>query len=292
MKIARVDRARCLELARIISDARGVIDELIELDPQMVAVRGLVARLGSWGAIAVVANALVSYNLSCRGEDYWLEFSRELAAEGPGDVRRAHAAFLRASRCNRLGLEAKLRRLEKFYGSDPARKLAEDPLAYCGRLGELRDEVARALGSSPGSKTIAFAAKMYYYALRALEGARADDCLEFPGEMPVDRRNALLSAASCIVVCQADLGECAEHLLRERSTAAEAWREVCAASGIPCAKLDTLTWLAVGALRDSGFDARRAAERLHGGRPPQALVRVLDELSACSRPGPRQQFPA
>ncbi len=248
-----VDRERASCIGRLVKSISGFIDLLEENDPQYKAVIELVKNMGSGNAVVVIiANALVSYQLSSRGEDYWrglAEWFSKYSGAYIDDLEKLymiHRSFLENTKYNRMGLVAKIKRLGIFYHSIIAKNLYNNPFTYCGDLSRLVDQLARILNANRESKTIVFSAKMYYYYCR-VHGRKVHG--DIP--IPVDRRNALLSLTSCIVRgCRGEFRKCVLELMsnKYRRVVIDAWKIVSIRSGIPMYRLDSLTWLVAGQL--------------------------------------------
>ncbi|WP_048148724.1 N-glycosylase/DNA lyase [Palaeococcus ferrophilus] len=135
----------------------------------------------------VIANAVVSYQLSGKGEAWWWEFSRHFSENPPeGSIWKAYADFLPRSRTNRrlvAGKVKRLQRLEPFLEPLDLNALGEYYLAGMGRL---RDDIAEALNSKRSAKTIVFAVKMFGYAGRIAFGEFVPYPMEI--EIPDDVR--------------------------------------------------------------------------------------------------------
>ena len=232
-----VDRARISFVARALRNIPASAIDVIELnDPQYVAVKKLVHVHEDRAVALAVANALVSYRLSLPGEKYWLEFaewaSRIQTPSTGNDLVDAMKLFLAESRGNRMVATQKARRLKRVSG------ILENMLQEPGRyrdLSVLVKELADALGARPEEKTIVFAAKMAYYAYRALgiDVVGKDDI-----PIPLDRRMALLTSASGIIGAPPD-----KVFTKYRLDAVRAWHEVSRESGIPALHLDAVVWL-------------------------------------------------
>jgi DNA-(apurinic or apyrimidinic site) lyase len=136
-----INNNRVSELSKIIKDTARIIDLLEENDPQYIAIKRIINKHGcNYTALAVIANALVSYQLSTRGEIYWTKFAEYLAGRsltGINDLYSIHREFLTRTPYNRVGVEYKVRRLQVFYNSLLASQLYREPLMYCRMLDKL-----------------------------------------------------------------------------------------------------------------------------------------------------------
>ncbi len=240
-----VDRGRAVGIGRLLRDSWDLIYRIEENDPQYIAISGLIRRTScGLAAVSVIANALVSYQLTSRGELYWSMFSEWMSGRGGSSVYyllQAHREFLLNTSYNRMGLEAKLKRLDKFYNSSLAEEIRSDPLKYCGRLEDLWGKIASTLNAEKQSKTIVFSVKIYYYVCRACGSSVKGDI-----PVPVDRRIAYVTLSSCLVRgCTGSLKKCSYDLMkpRLRGLVMGAWSIVSAESGIPGYNLDSLLWV-------------------------------------------------
>lgn len=228
---------RVKALASVLREAPASAIDVIELnDPQYHAVKKLVSIHGEAAVALAAANALISYRLSMPGEKYWMEFAGWASKRPrPGSGRELVTEmkeFLAESRGNRMVGLQKARRLERAL---PAlEKLLREPRKY-SNLGLLVRELAGALGARLEEKTIVFAAKMAYYAYRAL-GIEVSGKDDIP--LPLDRRMAVLTSASGLLDAPPD-----RVFTRHRAEAVKAWQMVAAESGIPGIHLDAVVWL-------------------------------------------------
>ncbi|MGC9121843.1 MAG: N-glycosylase/DNA lyase [Thermogladius sp.] len=278
-----VDRDRVRFIAGLLRGLGGFLECFERADPQFSAVRQVVERLGCGkSAVLVVANSLVSYQLSTTGEVYWTEFAKWVVSSA-GGLYEVHRGFLESTRFNRARLLDKLDRLSRFYASRLAAELEADPLRYCGNLQGLVEELARTMGGSPEDKTIAFAGKMLRYVCLACGSETKGDVA-----VPVDRRNALLLLAGCLVGgCGGSLDECVGLLMtRHKRTALAALRELCTTAGVDCVKLDALTWALAGALtgRRRMDEILEAVKGCLGGERIEILSELYSEFSKCLEP--------
>ena len=252
--------------------ARRLLDRAEEVDPQMRAVERILARAGSGvgAAFYVVGVAAISYQLSAKGEVHW-----SLAADfASGDPLGSLREFAARSPSLRVGRPARLARVEKLARYYPTfvRRYSD----YLRDLTLLRDDVAKALGADPDSKTVVFSVKMFYYAAKA-----AGLAVELPTSipLPVDRRVCLISLASRLVEGYEPTLSGARRLLQTgRRLVAEAWGRVCELSGIAPLKLDALLWLLGGCyeLGSPGPALSCALELLRPASEPE--VSLLETL--------------
>ncbi|WP_457754448.1 N-glycosylase/DNA lyase [Thermococcus sp.] len=114
----------------------------------------------------VIANAIVSYQLTATGEQWWWEFAEHFSLNPPEkEIVDAYSRFLTGSKTNRRLTAAKIKRLEKLEPFLAELKL-EDLSNYYYSMASLRNDLAKVLNSKRNAKTIVFAVKMFGYAGR------------------------------------------------------------------------------------------------------------------------------
>ncbi|ASJ10901.1 N-glycosylase [Thermococcus sp. P6] len=174
----------------------------------------------------VLANAIVSYQLSGKGEDWWWEFSRHFSINKEvGSIKKAYASFLPSSRTNRRLVGAKLKRLERL---EPfLRGLNIDDLKeYYDNMLRLRDDLAKALNSGKDAKTIVFAVKMFGYAARiAFKKFKP-----YPMEIPIPEDVRILRYTKRFTT----------------EPPGSFWGRIGRQTGIPPLHIDSLVWPALG----------------------------------------------
>ncbi len=152
-----------------------------------------------------IANALVCYQLSGKGEDYWEEFSKALQnkeIKNFSSVELFFEDFLPSSKNNKRLINIKLKRikkLESFYDfvvvnhcgcpgqvNDAVPTLLQEMENYYKNMDKLVCDLAKTMNQNINAKTIVFAVKMFGYASRNIF-----DYLEyFPNNIgsPIDNR--------------------------------------------------------------------------------------------------------
>jgi len=169
-------------ISRIGVDGARFIEE--HIDPQFQALRHLYGSGIDSDAFVrlVVANALVSYQLSGKGEEWWWEFARGFSNKNVSSITKAYARFLPNSRTNRRLTPTKLKRLERV---EPFLK-SMDVEQYYRNMRALQEDLSDALGTSKNAKTVVFAVKMFGYAARIVMGKFRPYPMDIP--IPVDSR--------------------------------------------------------------------------------------------------------
>ena len=242
---------------------------LEEHDPQYHAVAHVSQSLGPGPAALLGAlNALVSYRLAMRGEDWWWCWARSVAQTGARSIEeavRAEKEFLLTCRGSIVGRDAKLRRLDRaLRAKRELGLLLEEPTRILQSGAWLVQALSTALGAKPWSKTIVFAAKIAYYAARTAAGPRP---APWDVDIPVDVRVACFLYSTGIVGARSY-----RDLVRRPRPAQEAVRLLAERSMIPPLNLDTVFWRLGWIPRD-----------LPRSEWPGAVEKVL---GGCAEPGP------
>ena len=198
------------------------VEEVEVRDRQFIALKELYRSLKNRELFfkLVLINALLSYQLQMKGEDYWEAFSEFFKK---GKEVKDFPDFL--SRYNRRFLTAKLKRFEKV-------RLCVDELFRKFSIQELGerpslivDALAGCLGQKRSAKTVVFAVKMFSYAYKVVFDRFPENLWEI--EIPLDSR------------------------LKKLIPSVEEWREVAEAVGIPPVRLDALVWVPMGESSES-----------------------------------------
>ena len=215
-------------------------------DPQMIVAREIHGMCGRVCVAVLAVNALVSYMLEVKGEEYWSSLADHVRVHGcpesPEDVIELVERF--TIRRNRRFLEAKLRRLRKLRTCPDVVVLALE-----GNLRLFRSRVAKCLGSPPEAKTVVFSVKMAYYGLRA-----SGESLRLPEDLPipVDFRVAYVTYLSQMISVHARTPQDAVKAIMSKPKAArKVWGEVSKLAGIPPLNLDAPVWV-IGRYVDLG----------------------------------------
>ncbi len=162
----------------------------------------------------ILTNALLSYQLQMKGDEYWERFSEFFSRE-PNTER--FREFL--SKYNKRFLPSKLKRLEKVLRCISTLK-KEDFEKFIENLKQLTDYLSSCLKQKNNSKTIVFAAKMFLYAVKIAKKKEPEGQDSIP--IPIDSR------------------------LSKVSNDPEFWKEISERTGIPQIRLDALFWIALG----------------------------------------------
>jgi len=178
----------------------------------------------------VVINALLSYQLQMKGEEYWEAFSEFFK-------KRSLEAFPRfLSLYNRRFLGARLRRFERVKRcvEELFDRFSVDEIGK--NLFILVDFLSECLGQKRDAKTVVFAAKMFMYGYKIAFGRypRGLDRIE----IPLDSR------------------------LKRIIPDVRQWRELSEKVGIPPLRLDGLIWVSVGGESSIPPSLKEKVERL------------------------------
>jgi len=216
------------------------LDAIESSDPQFLSIES-VGRSKSCCLWLFYVNALISYRLRLRGEEYWLKFGEFIAnlCDCTAD-HQLHERLLEefTRRYNNVLLQQKLERLRKVFR---CKDVVDDIIEH--RYYDLRDlvyDTSRCLKTQPYSKTVLFAAKIYYYISKYLK----IPC-SVPHELPipVDIRVAKMSILSGLLEgananTNASILE-AGHVKKIQ----DAWNLVAELSGIPPIRIDSVLWI-------------------------------------------------
>ncbi len=228
-----------------------------KVDPQYAYVAKVAEELGPGrAAVAALLVALASYRLAMRAEEWWKCFSimvPSLSGPGVDGVYRGVIRFLEECQGSVIGREGKIKRVSRAWAG--ARRmleqLASQPRLVVEQPRKVAEALRIALGEKGYTKTVTFAVKMAYYAVRPLVG-RVPLARGIP--IPVDVRVACSSFSSMMVD-----GPGYRGLVSNPDPARRAWGRVADLTGIPELHLDTVAWLAGWAPRDLDLEEARIA---------------------------------
>ena len=224
------DKERIEKLKEILSElgleCARTIEEKVDL--QFSALEDLHRNLNNDELFIklVLANAIVSYQLSATGEEWWWEFSRYFSQNFPkASIKEAYFEFLPSSRTNRRLGSVKLKRLEKF---EPflERMTLDNLKAYYSDMLKLRDDLAKALNSKKDAKTVVFAVKMFGYAARI----SFNEFKAYPIGIPIPEDIRIMNYT--------------KRFTNEPST--NFWNRIAKEVGIPPLHIDSIVWPALG----------------------------------------------
>ena len=216
------------------------------IDPQFIYIKTLTKGCELLTPLLSYLNALISYRLNCKGELYWYEFSQyfrsvnlcskytlNLTTDVKDRIFNSFSMFLKVSKCNKAGVQIKLKRLTKIL---PILKPIYDSILSKDflRLWKLTYESLR---TRPESKTVVFSVKMAYYGLKALRQYLALLPMDIP--IPVDIRIAKVTYYSGLLIGPKSWRE----LYVNVKVVVNVWNEIAYLSSIPPLHIDSLIWL-------------------------------------------------
>nr|7OLB_A Chain A, N-glycosylase/DNA lyase [Pyrococcus abyssi GE5]7OLI_A Chain A, N-glycosylase/DNA lyase [Pyrococcus abyssi GE5]7OLI_B Chain B, N-glycosylase/DNA lyase [Pyrococcus abyssi GE5]7OUE_A Chain A, N-glycosylase/DNA lyase [Pyrococcus abyssi GE5]7OUE_C Chain C, N-glycosylase/DNA lyase [Pyrococcus abyssi GE5]7OUE_E Chain E, N-glycosylase/DNA lyase [Pyrococcus abyssi GE5]7OUE_G Chain G, N-glycosylase/DNA lyase [Pyrococcus abyssi GE5]7OY7_A Chain A, N-glycosylase/DNA lyase [Pyrococcus abyssi len=215
-------------IARIIGEIGIEGARFIEenIDEQFKALRYLSKGIDSETFVKlVIANSLVSYQLTGKGEQWWWEFAKYFYGRDVKSIYLAYKEFLPNSRFNRRLIPQKLsriRRVETFLSTLTEERIEE----YYGDMSSLWGSIARALGVDKESKTVVFSVKMFGYAARIVLSTFNPYPMEIP--IPEDSRIVKLT----------------KKLTNEKPR--KFWMKIARESGVPPLHIDSILWPLLG----------------------------------------------
>lgn len=256
----RVVNENAVELGRklgLIGLGRVLILE--EYDPQFVALKFL-SKIGDVRLVSILSlmNALVSYKLSAKGEDYWMEFAKYFVYNPPENLYSLPERmldFMRYSKGNRLFIDRKYARLRTLRDSSFLTKLGEKFDYYVNNLDVLRSHLATSMNTDVDSKTVVFSIKMLYYGFRASTGKINPLPMSIP--IPVDLRIAMMSYITGIIDIKYNsksLNEIAEIIMKDYKSVQRAWNIVAYESRIPPLHIDSIIWPLLNIARENNYN--------------------------------------
>jgi len=234
----RINRDAVNKVANILRKVG--LDRILSIelmDPQFKAIKNLSTACRELSPILSYLNALVSYQLNCRGEDYWWEFSdymrRICTIIGDDKIVEILIEFIKSSKCNRVGKDIKARRVLRLRNvlSDICKLSFREDYISVWKL------TYKVLESKPYSKTVVFSIKMLYYGLRAIRNRVKTLPYEIP--IPIDRRIAKITYSIGLILGTKHWSQ----ILRCPQIATKAWSLISKLSSIPPLHIDSLIWL-------------------------------------------------
>ncbi|MDD2486757.1 MAG: N-glycosylase/DNA lyase [Candidatus Gracilibacteria bacterium] len=210
------------------------LDDIVEIeesDRQFKALKKMFENMDNkeFFLPLIIANSLLSYQLSSVGEDYWEEFSESAMRYDFGDelildkIRDFFLDFLPKSKGNKRLLNMKIPRIEKImlflYGFIGKQGY------YYENLIVFREDLSKAMKQKKDDKTIVFSIKMFHYGARMKFGKFIS--VPFEIDIPVDSR--ILK----ITKIYNDTG----------LDTLDFWRHISKEVNIPLIHLDALLWI-------------------------------------------------
>ena len=229
-------------------------------DPQYIAVFRLCRGLGYDVEMALkltVLNALVSYQLTGKGEDHWNYFANYFIRNRPTDLCSDFVNYIINSRYLARFRDSRLKRIKGVCPQMAGLSISN----YLSDLALLWRLIARITNTRGDEKTIVFAVKMAYYVGRAC-GLDVNVPMDIP--IPVDYRVTVITICSGLMPVMgspSNVTDLARELMtRRRAEIQRAWNEVSRLSGIPPLNLDSIIWVLGGLLINSSFNVDKAID--------------------------------
>lgn len=144
------------------------IDDSIEVeesDRQYIALKNLYNNIINKEVYLwlILANSIICYQLSWKGEDYWEEFSVYFSKINiqKDDILKELWNFIKQSKNNKRFIDTKVNRLEKL--KIFLKNFINNEEYFYDNMLILRDELAKSMKQKKDAKTIVFAVKMFSY---------------------------------------------------------------------------------------------------------------------------------
>lgn len=220
-------------------------------DPQYAALAYLYSRMSKWEdyLLIIILNAVISYQLTGTGEQYWWEFAQYFSMNNvKKNIINSLIEFLNSSKFNARLRGVKIGRLLKLrnFSSNFHLKV----INYIDSPIILVRDLARDLNSIEKAKTIVFAVKMFHYGCRI--ASLTSRPLPYNIPIPVDSRIRYIS-----------------NKLGIKKNIQEFWSWIARKVKIPPLHLDSLVWVSLGYIK--------RAERINNIKLRE-LVNVLKKI--------------
>ncbi|ADN51552.1 N-glycosylase/DNA lyase [Vulcanisaeta distributa] len=247
-----------------------------ERDPQYLAVARLCRELRHDVETTLkltILNALVSYQLTGKGEDHWNYFANYFIVNKPADLCRDFINYVMNSRYLARYRDSRIRRIQNACPQIARLGISN----YLSDLTSLWKLLSKVTNTSGDEKTIVFAVKMAYYVGRVC-GFDVSVPMEIP--IPVDYRVTVITICSGLMPVMGGLDNVAglarELMTRRRAEIQGIWSEIGRLSGVPPLNLDSVVWVLGGLLINSSFSMNKAingakALNIYNGRVLELL---------------------
>lgn len=172
------------ELVQKISVSFDDIKQIEENDPQYISLKNLYFNIQNkdFYLSLIITNALVCYQLSSQGEEYWEEFHQYFSKKSPQnktEIISDMILFLKQSKGNKRILNMKIKRLEKV--GLFLEKFFWNEKFYYENMQSLQTDLAKSMKQKIHDKTIVFTIKMFWYWART----QFEIFHYFPFEIPI-----------------------------------------------------------------------------------------------------------
>jgi DNA-(apurinic or apyrimidinic site) lyase len=176
----------------------------------------------------VIINAIVSYQLSTTGENWWKEFSEynwDNVSKNKNDLFEEYILFLSNSKGNKRLNNIKIKRINKIKPFLDDLSIA-DLENYYLNMNLFRDSIAKQLNTKKESKTVVFAVKMFGYASRMV----FKKFIPYPYEIEIPKDSRIEKYTKRFT----------------DDNVIKFWNNISKETGIPPLHIDSILWSALG----------------------------------------------
>lgn len=235
-----IDTNRVQDLANIFKEL-GINGVKIfeDIDPQYQSISDTVAKCTKELIdVAFYINALNTYKLKMKGEDYWRKYA-DFIVKHCNELLNYNQLIELVKKFtyiyNNYAYDYKLRRLQKIKVCNKLIDLIKDK-----KYLELARETAKCLNTSMVLKTIVFAVKIAYYVHKA-QGYRY--LLPFELPIPVDIRVTYISYMSGLLRADKEINkQLINKTYRNTNIIRYVWSKIAGLSQIPALHIDSVIW--------------------------------------------------
>ncbi|MFB6469981.1 MAG: N-glycosylase/DNA lyase [Vulcanisaeta sp. AZ3] len=250
-----------------------------EKDPQFLAIKRLCDVTHDLGVTLklTILNALISYQLTGKGEDHWNYFANYFISNKPSDLCRDFTNYTMSSKYLARYKASRIKRINTVC----PKLIKLDLTDYIKDLVKLWRLINEIVGGSGDEKTIVFSVKMAYYVSRTC-GHSIEVPMEIP--IPVDYRVTVITICSGLININNEKSAtelAKEIMIKRKKEIQEIWSDIAKSSGVPPLNLDSVVWVLGGLLINSYFNINEAINKLRQFGIPinDGVVRLLHLLS-------------
>lgn len=212
-----ISQHRVEKLLRLLSSLTMKDIEKIEREDEQFKAISSLTKVWGWRSMPIViGNALISYQLSSKGEEYWWEFSEFFSRKMPSWNNLK--IFLKSSEGNKRLREIKDRRIDK------TKKILEGIKLEDASFKDLWRSLGKEFGLE--KKTTVFAVKMFGYGKRAI----TNKFEAFPMEIPIPTDSRVMKFTERIAG------------LKKEKDVRRFWKTVAERVNIPPLHIDSIIW--------------------------------------------------
>ncbi len=222
-----------------------IMDFEEKYDEQYKALKALYSAMKNKEAFIplTILNALVSYQLTGTGEEYWWEFSKYFQEKNVKDPVSDMVDFLKSSSKNRRLTNSKIRRVLRARQVIEIVKRKEKEI--CGKPETLIAYLQKSYGTKQVTKTFSFAVKMLHYACRIKYGIKDPIPASIP--IPQDYRVTRITSK-----------------LEGEINIVKLWNEISKKTGIPPLHIDSILWITYGMIKRGEKIKDRKLAKIYG----------------------------